>query len=176
MLESSGGPRAVYHIAGDTLPTPDDVFGPAQANVGTSSQHLDASSQHLDASSQHLEPLTTEDVRDEAGCLISPHLAMPIIDDLDRLSLGVRQKLEAIAEESRSKAKLGRDRLIAIILAVCREQFVTLRCLAILVNRNPESLRNHYLTALVKERRLVLAFPTTPNHEKQAYRTAVEAT
>jgi predicted HTH transcriptional regulator len=169
MLESSGGPRAVYHIAGDTLPTPDDVFGPAQANVGTSSQHLDASSQHL-------EPLTTEDVRDEAGCLISPHLAMPIIDDLDRLSLGVRQKLEAIAEESRSKAKLGRDRLIAIILAVCREQFVTLRCLAILVNRNPESLRNHYLTALVKERRLVLAFPTTPNHEKQAYRTAVEAT
>jgi ribosomal 50S subunit-associated protein YjgA (DUF615 family) len=49
--------------------------------------------------------------------------------------------------------------------------FFTLRCLAELVNRKPDTLRDQYLKTLVRQRQLNLAFPKTPNHERQAYTT-----
>lgn len=176
MLASSGGPRAVYHLAGSTLPTPEEVFGPAPANVGSSSQHLTGSSQHLP---QQIDPTSQRMVgggehRDVIGCLVSPLLDRPIIDDLERLQPEMRQLLEAIAEEPRARKKLDRARMILVLVALCRRHYITLRCLAALVDRDPGSLRNHYLSSLVKERRLLLAFPTTPNHERQAYRSAPE--
>jgi hypothetical protein len=58
---------------------------------------------------------------------------------------------------------------IVIVLQLCARHFVTLRCLALLVNRKPETLRDQYLTKLVRERKLTLAFPKTPTHERQAY-------
>ena len=64
---------------------------------------------------------------------------------------------------------MDREILIAVILQLSAKQFVTLRCLATLVNRKPETLRDQYLTKLVRERKLALAFPTTPTHERQAY-------
>ena len=116
----------------------------------------------------------SEESRDSNGCLVSEHLDLPIIEDLERISPALRAELEAIAVDPRTKAKLNREALIIIILALCRRHFVTLRCLAGLVNREPESLRNHYLTGLVKERRLAMAFPTTPSHERQAYCAVIE--
>lgn len=79
-----------------------------------------------------------------------------------------------MAEEPRTKKKIERESMAKVLLALCRQHFITLRCLATLVNRDPESLRNHYLSGLVKERRLLLAFPKTPSHERQAYRSAPE--
>lgn len=38
-----------------------------------------------------------------------------------------------------------------------------------LVNRKPDTLRDQYLSGLVQERKLSLAFPKTPTHERQAY-------
>jgi hypothetical protein len=61
--------------------------------------------------------------------------------------------------------------MVAVVLALSAHHFVTLRCLAELVDRKPETLRDHYLTKLVRERKLTLAFPTTPTHERQAYCT-----
>jgi ATP-dependent DNA helicase RecG len=180
-LESTGGRGAVYHIAGWLLPTPEDVFGP---NVGTSSQHLPGTSQHLPGTIQQSNSVehptgapgsgTKDERRDANGCLVSEHLGLPIIVDLSQLAPTLRAELEAIAEEPRTKAKLNREAMIFVILALCRRHFVTLRCLAGLVNREPESLRNYYLSGLVKERRLALAFPTTPNHERQAYCAVTE--
>ncbi len=51
-----------------------------------------------------------------------------------------------------------------------------LRTLAELVQRKPETLRDQYLTKLVRERKLTLAFPKTPTHERQAYTTAAVTT
>jgi ATP-dependent DNA helicase RecG len=157
MLESTGGRGAIYHLPGEAIPTPDDVFGPVPRISVPSSPNLTGSSPNL-----------TEN-RDADGCLVADQLPRPIIDDLSALGAGLRARLEGIAAEPRSKGKVDREVLIAVILKLCAQQFVTLRCLAALVNRKPETLRDQYLTKLVRERKLALAFPTAPTHERQAY-------
>ena len=93
MLESTGGRGAVYHLPGETIPTPDDVFGPparisvagspdlevSPRKVSASSPDLKMSSPDLAASSPDLE-----ERRDANGCLMTDLLARPIIDDLGR--------------------------------------------------------------------------------------------
>jgi len=157
MLESTGGRGAIYHLPGETIPTPDDVFGPAPRFSVASSPNLVFSSPNLDGN------------RDADGCLIADKLPLPVIDDLGALSWVLRARLETIAAEPRVKGKVDREVLIAVVLQLCANQFVTLRCLATLVNRKPETLRDQYLTRLVRERKLTLAFPTSPTHERQAY-------
>jgi ATP-dependent DNA helicase RecG len=157
MLESTGGRGAVYHLSGEAIPTPDDVFGPPARISGGSSPNLGGSSPNLSEN------------RDDNGCLITDSLAHPIIDDVAALAPAFRANLEAIALEPRSKRKVDRAVLIGVVLRLCARRFVTLRCLALLVSRKPEALRDQYLTKLVHERKLTLAFPTTPTHERQAY-------
>lgn len=160
MLESTGGRGAVYHLPGEAIPTPDDVFGPPARISIPSSPNLGGSSPNLGEN------------RDANGCLIADSLPLPIIDDMAALAPALRVSLETIAAEPRSKGKVDREVLIAVVLELCARHFVTLRCLALLVNRKPETLRDQYLTKLVRERKLSLAFPTTPTHERQAYCTA----
>ncbi len=157
MLESTGGRGAVYHLSGEAIPTPDDVFGPPARISVPSSPNLSGSSPNLGEN------------RDGDGCLIADQLPLPIIDDIAALAPALRGRLESIAVEPRSKGKVDREVLIAVVLQLCARHFVTLRCLALLVNRKPETLRDQYLTKLVRERKLTLAFPTTPTHERQAY-------
>ena len=110
-----------------------------------------------------------EQRRDANGCLMNDLLARPIIDDLGQLSSGLCMNLEQMAAEPRSKRRMAPEALRAVILLLCEQHFITLRCLAALVNRKPESLRDQHLIRLVRERKLTLAFPTTPTHERQAY-------
>ncbi len=109
------------------------------------------------------------DTRDADGCLLAYQLPLPIIDDLGQLSQPLMARLELAAAEPRAKGKVDREVLIRVILALCAGRFVTLSCLAALVNRKPDTLRDQYLSRLVRERHLSLAFPTTPTHERQAY-------
>jgi len=157
MLESTGGRGAIYHLPGEAIPTPDDVFGPAPRISVTSSLNLDSTSPNLD------------EKRDADGCLIADQLPLPVIDDIETLSWVLRGRLEAIAAEPRAKGKVDREVLIAVVLRLCADHFVTLRCLAAFVNRKPGTLRDQYLTKLVRERKLTLAFPISPTHERQAY-------
>ena len=160
MLESTGGRGAVYHLPGEAIPTPDDVFGPPARISVLSSPNLSWSSPNLGEN------------RDADGFLISPQLNLPVMDDLSRLSPGLRGKLDELAAEPQAKRKVTRDVLIDVVLAICNGRFVTLRCLAELVQRKPDTLRDQYLAGLVKDRRLMLAFPKTPTHERQAYTTS----
>ena len=195
MLESTGGRGAVYHLPGEAIPTPDDVFGsPARISVGSSPNFdvspikVSASSPNLVSSSPDLAPSlpnlarslpnlgsispNLEEKRDADGCLMADLLALPIVDDLSFISSSLRTRLEQMAAEPRAKRKMGREPLRAVILQLCAQHFVTLRCLATLVNRKPGTLRDQYLNQLVRERKLTLAFPTTPTHERQAYCTS----
>jgi ATP-dependent DNA helicase RecG len=178
LLESTGGRGAVYHLSGEAIPTPDDVFGTPNRITTHSSSNLDASSSNLDVSSSNLDVSFSnlDNTRNEEGCLLSEQLALPVMDDLNVLSVDLRRKLEALAAEPRAKGKVDRAALVAVILRLCEGRYVTLRSLAELVHRKPETLRNQYLSQLVRERRLMLAFPKTPTHERQAYTTTTTAT
>lgn len=184
-LASTGGRGAVYHLHGIAPPTPDEVFGPTPVASVTSSPDLAPSSPDFDSSSPDLTPsspdfassspdfvASSEDAkgrRDGEGCLISDVLGLPIIDDLARLEPNFRASLERLAFIPRGKKRVEREVMTRTLLSLCARRYVTLRCLAALVARNPESLRDSYLSGLVKEKKLELAFPTTPNHERQAY-------
>ena len=158
-LESTGSRGTVYHLPGEAIPTPDEVFGAATRISIPSSPNLSASSSNL-----------TEN-RDVDGCLITAQLALPVIDNLNALSARLRDRLESLTSEPRSKGKVDHSMMVEVILKLCEGRFVMLRSLAELVNRKPETLRNQYLSKLVRERKLTLAFPKTPTHERQAYTT-----
>lgn len=164
MLESTGGRGAVYHLPGEPIPTPDEVFGEVNRISAPSSPNLRASSPNLRRSSPNLD-----ENRNLNGCLISEQLPWPIIDDISALSEPLRTTLELIAVAPRTKGKVDREVLVKVILEICTGYFVTLSCLAELVQRKPDTLREQYLSGLVRDRKLSLAFPKTPTHERQAY-------
>ena len=83
----------------------------------------------------------------------------------------MRQRLEHLAAAPRNQKRLKRERMEQVILEVCAGHFITLQALAALLLRQPVSLRNEYLSPMVREKRLCLAFPATPTHERQAYCT-----
>jgi ATP-dependent DNA helicase RecG len=161
MLQSTGGRGAVYHIPGQEIPCPDDVFGPTPRFSAPSSPNLAGSSPNLSEN------------RDLEGCLLSDQLDLPVVDDLHLLSPPFRCLMESLAAEPRSKGKVDRQVLIDVILKLCQSKYITLHCLAGLVKRKPDTLRDQYLKILVRERKLRLAFPKTPTHERQAYTTAL---
>lgn len=194
MLESKGQSRGkVYCLPGAMHISPDQVFPAAPASSGhndpssgyneASSGYSGASSGHNDASSGHMAPnagannfhsgATQDTARDADGCLLSALLNAPIIEDLSQVSSQLLTELQGRATEARNKQRLPRLRMEDIILAMCRERYLTLNVLAQLLSRNPEALRKQYLNAMVKSGRVCQAFPMTPTHEKQAYRSAV---
>ncbi len=59
-----------------------------------------------------------------------------------------------------------------VILELCARRPLTVAELGELLGRNPDALRNKYLTALVRLGRLRLTYPDRPNHPQQAYVTA----
>ena len=164
LLESTGGRGAVYHLPGDPIPSPDDVFGPEPRISVLCSPNLEPSSPNL------------AEQRDQDGCLISEQLALPVVDDLEALSQAFRSRLEGLASQPRAKGKVERQVLIDVLLQLCEGRFLTLRCLAELVHRKPDTLRDQYLKILVRQRQLNLAFPKTPNHERQAYTSVKPST
>jgi len=187
MLESTGGRGAIYYIKGEFIPKPEEVFGSSSESSGSSLPNLDESSPnlkgsypHLNESYPHLDSSLPnlgesyrhlEEQRNKDGCLVSEHLSLPVIDDLEVLSNEFLNHLKVLATEPRNKRKLNRELLIKVILDICQGRYVTIRSLASLVNRHPKTLQDHYLKKLVRERKLQMAFPTTPTHERQAYAT-----
>jgi ATP-dependent DNA helicase RecG len=172
MLTSSGSGRgAVYFLPGQDLPTPDDVFGPVLTSLEGCSLASGPSTSVLVGSSLVLQDSSSDlrERRNAEGYLLSEQLSLPVIDSLKVLSPSLLASLESIAQEPRTKKKMSRFALEQVLVQVCTGHYLTLQCLAELVNRRPESLRNEYLTLMVRARTLSLAFPTTPTHERQAY-------
>lgn len=179
-LASKGhGRGTVYHLPGQAPPTPDQVFGEARpapelssTYLSKSSAHLNKSSAHLAQSSAHLELASGHTLRDEKqGWLHVDGLQFPIIDDLSVLPPELRQELLRKAVAAQRKKKIPRTEMEEIILSLCVDCFLTLQVLADLVNRSSSALRQHYLKTLVEKGKLTLAFPTTPTHPQQAYKS-----
>ncbi|MEI8312547.1 MAG: ATP-binding protein, partial [Verrucomicrobiota bacterium] len=169
---SGGGRGAVYRFSGTTEMTPDDVFG-AGKGVPSSSPNLPPSSRNLLPSSRNLTSSSRNlpENRDPEGRLVSPLHQLPFVDDVDALSLDFRAGLEEIAHEPREKKKIQGDIMKSVIGRLCNGQFVTVRSLAELLNRQPETLQREYLSPMCRTRELRMAFPDTPNDQRQAYTT-----
>ena len=160
------GRGSVYCLPGAALPKPEEVFGGSSEQSIPSSAHLKGSSAHLS------EGLATEETRDAEGRLLTDQLDAPVIDSLERLDFNFHARLETLAIEPRTKGKLPVESMKSVVLTLCSGHYVTLSCLARLVNRDPDAFRQQYLKPLAKEGKLRLAFPTAPTHAKQAYRSA----
>ena len=76
--------------------------------------------------------------------------------------------LMELASEARTSKRLD---LEPVILRLCEERYLTKDQLARLLGRAEASLRNHYLTRLVRAGKLELLHPEKPRSPAQAYRT-----
>lgn len=195
------GRGAVYHLPGASIPTPEQVFGVAigadrQSLAGSLadltaysgdnenySGDSEGYSGDIELYSGDKEPHSSgkrpysddgdpKNVnRDSFGRLISPVLKAPAIHDLENLTPEYHEKLRAIAAPSAKSKRLIPDTMRSIILQLCSGQYVTRSCLAELLHRTPDTLRHQYLSTMVEDKSLTLAFPQTPNDKRQAYIT-----
>lgn len=187
MLLSQGQSKGkVYHLPGAAPVSPEQVFaflessGSSEPSFGSNAGSSGSSEDSFgsngvnpadggnDSTDAGLGPAS----RDENGCLISPLLDAPVVDALSELTPLLRSELLQRATLPRKKARLDRDSMISVILAVCDGRYVRLSVLAELLSRNVDGLRKGYLDTLVKDNRILRAFPGTPTHEMQSYRTA----
>ena len=80
--------------------------------------------------------------------------------------------LRTLAAPIRSRQRARPEEVRAVILALCSENYLSLRELAELLGRQPASVQNHYLTPMLKEGVLVQRYSNNPNHPNQGYRKA----
>ncbi len=111
----------------------------------------------------HGEPATGSS---EHSAISSEHLAV----SSEHLGPERERHLLQLAEAVREKSKVPKTQMEATILALCGEDWLSLRELAQLVNRTPDTLRNHYVNAMLLDGRLQARVPSKPNHPNQAYR------
>lgn len=100
----------------------------------------EASSEHKDADSEHYEPDSEQ------------------YEELMAMAAPVREK-------GRADKALVRDTIVSL----CAGRFLSLRTLAELLNREPDSVRNHYITPMLRVGLIRARFPEHPNHPQQAY-------
>jgi predicted HTH transcriptional regulator len=108
----------------------------------TSSPHKGLSSSHNESSSPHL---TDETRADWGGLMVQ-------------------------AERVRNHQRMSPENTREVILALCEKHFLTAEQFSKLLGRNPQGIRDRFLTPLLKSGLLEHRFPATPNHEQQAYR------
>ncbi|MDD3993516.1 MAG: putative DNA binding domain-containing protein [Desulfobacteraceae bacterium] len=188
LLESSGrGRGTVYHLKGESLPKPEQVFGgngifpvvvkpspvdgDSSAHKTGSSDHFAESSTHNGRSSAHFSESSAHSGRRADGALNVQGLSNPLIDNLAQLTFEIRNELQVQASDARQKKHILHSVMEEYILTVCTGNYLTLQVLSELLNRKPGGLRQHYLKPLVEQGKLKLAFPTTPTHPQQAYIT-----
>ena len=117
--------------------------------ISISSEHLPPSSEHLPPSSEHLN-FPNEGVTD--------------------LSNERKAQLLQIALPVRDVKKVAKTIMEETILTLCDKEWLTLRTLTELLNRHSDTLRTHYINAMLKDGRLEALVPGSRNHPGQAYR------
>jgi ATP-dependent DNA helicase RecG len=70
----------------------------------------------------------------------------------------------------REKGRAPKELVETTLLALCTDNWLPLRTLAKLMDREPDSLRKHYITRMVRAGLLEARFPKHPNHPEQMYR------
>ncbi|MHC8546454.1 AlbA family DNA-binding domain-containing protein [Salmonella enterica] len=170
-LVASGEKRdKSYSLPGMELPSPEEIF----ANALSSASNLTHNAQgltHSDISLTYSDPdlVDSHQGRDEHGRFISHLLDKPFIDDLDVLSEGFRNELEALAAPSREHRRLEAGVMKELLVQLCDGHYLSVAVMEILLGRKAQSIRQNYLKPMVDSKQLKLAFPNKPNSPKQGY-------
>lgn len=169
-----------YTLPGQELPSPEEVFGVNPLSINTSDSLHDqiiTDNASLITDNSYLitdnDEITTdnEQERDVLGRFVTDKLPYPYIDNLDHLSLELRQQLEAASALAREKKRLSNEVMDEIILALCTGHYMPLSIISKLMLRTPQNLREKQLVPLVKMGKIRLAFPHARRHKRQGYIT-----
>jgi len=101
---------------------------------------------------------------------------MDLSHKLEDLPPKVLAQLKVVAAPAHHSTRLPPDETRKIILQLCKGRYFTASDLAQLMNRNPNSLRNRFLTPMVDEGLLDRKYPAEPNRPDQAYTRAKRQT
>lgn len=82
--------------------------------------------------------------------------------------------LLAIAQPARKNRHLRPETTRQIVFGLCKGRYLTVKQIALLLDRNPNSLRSRFLASMVREGLLDLRFPQEPNRPDQAYTSHIE--
>ncbi|MDD2708607.1 MAG: ATP-binding protein [Verrucomicrobiae bacterium] len=117
------------------------------------SSHLDGDSSHLDGDSSRLA--------DSSKIITS-------------LTSKEDEALKQIAREVAGKGKISQEQTRKVLVRLCQGRMLTLEQIARLLERNPQAIRNRFLTPMVREGLLRLRFPDAPNRPDQAYTSTTQ--
>ena len=94
-----------------------------------------------------------------------------IITEVGDLSNDMLLNLQSIVASARAKGRFTPEQSKSIVLQICQKQFMSSSILKHFLNREIDTIRRKYLSPLLKEGLLELAYPKTLQHPSQAYRT-----
>ncbi|RYU62041.1 transcriptional regulator [Methylolobus aquaticus] len=146
------GSLDLFEMAGDATENSAQTIAGSE-HLQASSEHLPPYSEHFPSSSEHLGPYS-EHLRGSSEHLGSEHEAY----------------LLRLAAPARNKGKVPRALMESTILALCHGRWLSLRELARLLDREVDTLRNHYIRAMLDDGRLEARAPGNKTHRNQAYR------
>ena len=138
------GTRYRWPMVGSSL----DLFD-LMSDETSNSEQTAVGSEHLASRSEHLEA------------------------DSEHLDSEKESKLLLLAALVSDKGKVSKGLMESTILSLCQDDWLSLRTLARLLNREPDSLRNHYINPMLLDGRLHARIPGKRNHPNQAYRSKV---
>jgi ATP-dependent DNA helicase RecG len=151
------------------LPDTSEHLPDTSEHLPDTSEHLPDTSEHLPNTSEHL-PNTSEHLPNTSEHL--PNTSEHLPDTPEQLSPQEYEKLLQLSAPVRnlgkkvSKAEVMEE----MILVLCRDNWLTLKILANLLNRHIDTLRTHYIARMLKDGRLEAKIPEIPSHPGQAYR------
>ncbi|MFH1027319.1 MAG: RNA-binding domain-containing protein [Pseudomonadota bacterium] len=150
------GRGMVYFVPWMPRPVTREAFSSDLAvSPGDKPSEFDRKGQELILKRQEFDPK-----RQESG--------LPIWTDRDQIPDNEWKSLETIALSVKEHGKVSTDTMQDVIRQLCRDRYVGLRLLSVLLGRNEEHLRNRVLFKMVSTQLLRRAFPR-PNDPRQAY-------
>lgn len=158
------GRGMVYFAPWMPRPATHEAFSTSELAVppGAKSSAFDLKGEELNDQGKELAPKRQEldPKRQESG--------LPIWTDRNQIGDAEWISLQAIASPVKERGKISVEIMQDVILELCRDRYIGLRLLSILLGRNEEHLRNRVLNKMVHAKLLRHAFPR-PNDPRQAY-------
>lgn len=167
-LVSTGGRWAVYRLKDNTPNT-----GLNEPSTGLNESNTGISLAGNESSLIDNNPSSTGNEPSLAG---NGESAPQVITDLSILPTELQQKFIEITKPAKDKKRLKPELMQTLIIELCSNHYLTSKILAQLLDRNQQFLRADYLLPMVKNGKLMLAYPNQPTHENQAYKSTQKET